>query len=513
MSAVKYKLRQAPSYAREDYATVLDNLRVMEPAEAHAATRVLALNDLFFLGVYVLGRPDANNDFVYERCREVQRSPNGHLDLWSREHFKSTIITMWLTIQDILNDPEITFGIFSHTRPIAKAFLRQIKTEFERNDWLKSLFPDVLWQEPHKESPKWSENEGIVVIRKGNPKEATIEAWGLVDGQPTSKHYGVLLYDDIVTLESVTSPEMISKVTSAWQISTNLGSQGGIRRFAGTRYHFADTYKTIIQQESAMPRVYACTLDGTVHGEPRLLSREAIQQKRKDMGPFNFGAQMLLNPKADDTQGFQEDWLRYYGRVNGDRMVKAILIDPASSKKTGSDYTAAFVVGLGEDENIYVLDGERDRLNLSQRFALLARLHRTWKPRKVGYEKYGKDADIEHFNAEMERNEHRFAITAVGGTMSKPDRIKRLIPYFEQGRIWLPSSMWKTDYEGKRYDFTQCFVEDEYLAFPVCLHDDLLDALARIFDIWPGGLPFPLMGMGRSGTQARTEYDELAGGI
>jgi hypothetical protein len=131
--------------------------------------------------------------WLLDRCKEVQAAPNDRLDLWSREHYKSTIITFGLTIQDILNDPETTIGIFSHTRPIAKGFLRQIKREFEANELLKSLFPDVLWTSPSKEAPKWSEDDGIVVKRKSNPKESTIEAWGLVDGQPTSKHYRTLL--------------------------------------------------------------------------------------------------------------------------------------------------------------------------------------------------------------------------------------------------------------------------------------------------------------------------------
>jgi hypothetical protein len=92
-----------------------------------------------------------------------------------------------------LNDPEITVGIFSHTRPIAKAFLRQIKREFETNEQLKALFPEILYANPAAESPKWSEDEGITVKRSSNPKEATVEAWGLVDGQPTSKHYRLLI--------------------------------------------------------------------------------------------------------------------------------------------------------------------------------------------------------------------------------------------------------------------------------------------------------------------------------
>jgi hypothetical protein len=106
--------------------------------------RQLAQSDLFFLLTHVLGRVDLNRDWYFERCREVQASPNGYLDLWAREHGKSSIITFGLTIQDILNNPEITVGIFSYSRPIAKAFLRQIKTEFETNEMLRSLFMQLL---------------------------------------------------------------------------------------------------------------------------------------------------------------------------------------------------------------------------------------------------------------------------------------------------------------------------------------------------------------------------------
>lgn len=452
--------------------------------------RKRARTDLFFLLTEVLGRKDIDRPWLKARCEEVQASPNGHLDLWAREHYKSTIITFGKSIQDILashgDDPlpewggrEITIGIFSHTRPIAKGFLRQIKQEFESNKRLHALFPDILWEDARK-APKWSEDDGIVVKRRTNPKESTVEAWGIVDGQPTSKHFFVLVYDDLVTRESVTTPEMIAKTTAALELSYNLGSDGGIKRFIGTRYHFNDSYKAVMDRGTASSRIYPATDDGTVDGEPVLLSAETLREKRRDMGPYTFACQMMQNPKADETQGFKDEWLHYYANELGSVSNRYILVDPASGKRKGNDYTAIWVIGLGSDSNYYVLDMVRDRLNLTQRGKLVLELHRKWKPLQVRYERYGMMADIEYIKQLQEVENYRFDITEVGGQTSKADRIKRLIPLFEQGRVYLPQTMHKTNYEGKIEDLINVFVQQEYKSFPVSLHDDMLDALARI---------------------------------
>jgi phage terminase large subunit-like protein len=454
--------------------------------------RQLCRTDLFFLLRFALGRKDIERQWLFDRCREVQAAPNGYLDLWAREHYKSTIITYAKSIQDILashgedplpmwNGREATIGIFSHTRPIAKGFLRQIKYEFERNQLLKDWFPDILWQYPQKSAPKWSEDDGIVVKRKGNPKEATVEAWGVVDGQPIGKHFLVLDYDDIVVPASVTTPDMIQKTTASLELSYALGTEGGVRRFAGTRYHFNDTYRVVLERGTAIPRIYTATDNGQIDGKPVLLAREALAQKRRDMGPYTFSCQMMQNPKADETQGLQEVWLRYYdGTLTGSRMNKYILVDPANGKRKSNDYTSIWVLGAGEDQNLYALDIVRDRLNLTQRCRKVLELHRKWRPLQVRYEHYGMQADIQALQMMQATEEYRFEVIDVGGTeVPKNDRIKRLIPTLEQGKFYLPRTYHYTNYEGEVRDLVKDFLEQEYKAFPVPVHDDMLDCLAR----------------------------------
>jgi hypothetical protein len=54
---------------------------------------------------------------------------------------------------------------------------------------------------------------------------------------------------------------------------------------------------------AAIPRIYPATKDGTVDGVPILLHRDRLVEKRREMGPFVFGAQMMLDPRAVALQG------------------------------------------------------------------------------------------------------------------------------------------------------------------------------------------------------------------
>jgi predicted phage terminase large subunit-like protein len=188
---------------------------------------------------------------------------------------------------------------------------------------------------------------------------------------------------------------------------------------------------------------------------------------------------------------FSRDDLRWYRDPKDIRGNVYMLVDPASTKNKRSDYTALWVVCLSEDQNYYVLDIVRDRLNLAERWKLLVGLHRLWRPIKTLYEKFGKDSDIEHFKGEMERENYRFELEPAASKDAKVNRIAALGPLFEAHRIYLPDRLERVTREtGDVQDMVRLFVDTEYSCWPYSEHDDMLDCLAQIR--WPkAGLVFP----------------------
>lgn len=164
-----------------------------------------------------------------------------------------------------------------------------------------------------------------------------------------------------------------------------------------------------------------------------------------------------------------------------------VFVDGANSKRKDSDYTTMWVVGLGCDQNYYVLDAIHDRLDLDERTKAVIRLHRKWKPIAVFWEQVGCMSDVAHVKYVQNNVEnYRFPVVAVprGARDSKRMRILNLQAPFSQRRIWLPQfgEIMRPGSDGRVHDVIKDFVEDEYLVWPNSRHDDMLDPLADILD-------------------------------
>lgn len=461
--------------------------------------------DLFFLLVYLLHRTHFIRDsrtasWTFARCAEVQDSPDNHLDLWTRATFKSEIITFGLTIQDILNDPEVTFGFFSHNRPMAKDFLELIKREFETNDLLQGLYPEILWKEPKLEcrraSVAWSADDGITVKRKGNPKEATVEAWGLVDGQPTGKRFKKLVYDDVVNRDQI-SPLMITKTNQEFMNSLLLtASDPPVFRYIATFQEIGDTTQHLIDEHFGTLRKRPTLNAG---GVSECLSEETFGWFKKNLAPKVFALQILLDPsksKEEHDIGFHQDWIDWYSEIPPRRMMNVyILVDPAGNKTDSNSRFTLDVVGLCADKKVRWLDGVWDKLDLEDCWQVLFAMVQKWEPLKVGYECYAMQRDIEHYEHRMNEVNYRFNIVKLGGTthLSKDQKIEALIPWFRDRRWLFPrAGLHKRLKSGEPVELVKNFIEREYLLFPYTKLKDGLDCKALITRselgvVWPRG--------------------------
>lgn len=231
---------------------------------------------------------------------------------------------------------------------------------------------------------------------------------------------------------------------------------------------------------------------------PEFMPLEELERRRSVMRSDEWLALYQQSATAESGNFFRVAWLEncWLPRPDdGQGLNKYILVDPATSKKRGSDYTAMWVIGLGADQNVRVLDIVRDKLSLSERADKLFDLHQKWHQAGapvlgVGYEEYALSGDIPYIQERQQRIKYDFAITPLGGHIRKEERIKELEPWFRQGRIKLPRQFWYTPIDGgSAVDLTRLFLE-EYRSFPNAAHDDMLDALARFTDAnfpldWP----------------------------
>lgn len=485
---------------RCDYDAVFGDIANKQIDEV-GAYRWLCLNDLWFLVMFVMKVEGANHPFVVKMCNEVGKT-NGdrELDLWARGHFKSSIITTAWVIQQILKDKEERIGIFSHTRPAAKSLLRRVKLIFEGSELLKACFPDVLYGNPESESPKWSEDDGLIVRREGYYNEGSIEAWGLIEGMPTGKHFTLRVYDDVETKDLVGNPDTIERLKDSFSLSHNLSSMDGRHRVIGTPYSHAGLLQYIRGMKYPdgrlmyKQRIVPITEDGTANGRPVYLSASAFDEMRARAGndvreEYNFNCQQLLNPTPVGVQRFNPGFLKEIEHqfIPKD-CYKFMVIDPAGDSKDGKgDAWAVLTVGVEPkaDEigasNIYIMDACISPMRDSEAIEQIVRMYMNGGlVMQIGIEKVGLSSVEVHVANALSAKGRSISVDAGSLRILRPagrNKVKRIEQSlawpFNNGKIYISKAVSSVYKERLRNEMEQ---------FPYW-HDDGLDALSYLYDM------------------------------
>lgn len=508
INGMKFQARSDCKYKFNPYKIFdrVEKAKKMTAAERKATPLENELNiyrncmqdDLWFFVYFAMKNPLANHPFIVEACKEIQAEDGDSLEVWARDHLKTTIISVGRQCQKVLNDPERRILITSAVRPLALKIQNLIKNLLE-SAFLVSCFPDILWADPQKEAPKWTESPegGLIVKRKGFYKEPTFNSAGLVEGMPTGDHYTDIVCDDIVTQDQQ-SPEIMQKVSDNFDMLENIGTRDRQITVVGTFYRHDDPLVYIMNKtdpETGLKmfklRKKSATIDGSFGGASVFLPERTLAKKRAGKKYF-FYCQQLLDPTPRGQEKLNRDDLITVSKKKlPERLYKFMLIDGAGDtgrrKDRKADAWAMMVVGVEpyRDEmgasRIYILDLLIRELDLVQAQKEAVDMYcRNGRILKLGIEKVGMSTTEIHICSALRARNRILSIERENleilkpGARSKEYRIESALAWpLKNGKVHILDTVPAADAERLKLEM------EKFPAF----HDDGLDGLSYVYDL------------------------------
>lgn len=388
------------------------------------------------------------------------------LVLAPRGHGKSTILTIAYTLYRLLSDHELRALIVSNTAAQASAFLREIRAHLDANPWVLREFGGLKGQ-------PWTEAEISLATRLSQAKEASVTALG-VGGPIISKHYDLVILDDVVDEEAARSRRLRQKLLT-WHYKELLPTlePHGELHVIGTRYHHDDLYGRLISD--GLPHLVDRAIieqDGVERALwPKKFPLALLRKKREAAGPAIFNAQYQNDVTAMMGAVFRPEWIRFVPLPECGRKFQGV--DLAIGSADHHDYFAHVTVGESSPGHYFVLSAFRARLSFEEQFRTVQSLFAAHdRPRSpvvlVGIEANSYQEAL----AQRLRGESSLPVASVVETRDKIARAYRLQGLFETGRVSFP----EVRVRSPREDDLSALIE-ELLSFPDSDHDDLVDAL------------------------------------
>lgn len=432
----------------------------------------------------ILGWPDIYEPLHRKVCNFVQNNVKKKklLILMPRGSFKSSIVTIGFSLWRIAQNPGERIMLANATYPMACQFLSQIKNHLTRNKKFIELFGHLA-----AEADTWREN-CITVSREKSyeKKEPTIWAFG-GDSNVVGSHYSVAILDDMVNDKTITTREQIDKTIAFYRNTLDLvdPNKGGNLEVIviGTTWDYSDLYAWILDEETNIIQDFEILKMPAYTGEwkkgkllfPPRLTWKHLEEKKRQQGSSHFNAQYMLDPVPLEDALFKFQF-KYYDQtdITGLQLNKFVTIDPALSQKKEADYSAMTCIGIDKNNDWYVLDLWRDKVNPKRLLDQIFYWDDKWKPIAVGIETTAFQKTLQFFAyEEMKRRNHHVPLKELVHTdQSKDQRIRGLEPRYETGSV----------FHNKLLAYNDT-LEDELRRFPKGKNDDMIDALASQLEI------------------------------
>ena len=410
-----------------------------------------------------------------EFSRDVTEKKSPRLMLFMPpRHGKSTLASVAFPAWHLGRNPQHEFISCSYSGSLAMGFSRKVRGLL-REEGYKSAFKTRL--DPQSQSAEaWLTTSGGGYVAAG------------VGGGITGKGAHILVIDDPV--KNRDDAESANARSSAWDwytstAYTRLAPGGGVLVIL-TRWHDDDLAGRLLkaaadngEQWEVVNYPARAEVDEAFRKQGEALHRErydedALARIEKAVGPRDWSALYQQNPVADDGEYFTRDMISYYDSddIDHDRMRFYCAWDLAIGKNDRNDYTVGIVVGVDEQDQLFVVDMVRGRFDGFELVEQILDMYEMWKPSIIGIEKGHIEMALGPFLEKRVRERGLYEAyfkDLKTGRRDKEARARAIQGRMQQGMVFLP----------KEEQFTGPLVA-ELLRFPNGVHDDQVDALAWI---------------------------------
>lgn len=455
------------------------------------AERQLGMESTYYLAKYINGYRDLNNRFHVALAGHHDRYiMENQLHLHARKHLKTTITTITGNQRLSLINPDIAICIIANTLGNSTSFLKELKSHYIYNDKFRDLYPEHAVKRKKDEG---TTEQFTTPARKANWKRSCTFECASVDKAIVSRHYDKLHFDDIVDDKNTTTPELRLKTYDNYATSLATASLvNGMpwHMIIGTRWAFDDMYSKLIDDNLLSPSFrilltqaerWKVLPDGRrikQYAFPEKFTPEALKYLRKKMGQYKYSCLFLNDPVPEGTSSLDHNCLVLYnqeerGNVNVNR---TITVDPSSAEDTKDGYPTAITVSeMDEYGHLWIREMHRLFQNPDENIHTFLDLCQIYNVRKAGVEKAGLSKIwIYYLEKAMRERGLRIEIEKLtrDSRVSKDDRIERIAPFLNQGRIHV------------RYNDPELpHLRREMREFPKGHWKDVLDTIADAFEI------------------------------
>ena len=433
------------------------------------ALREQAEASLYVFCTEVLGYLDFYEPLHRPLCEAVQQ-PTKQLLLLPRGHFKSTVVSVSYPLWLLAKYPDTRILIANATLDNPRKWVQEQLQHLRGNPVLRWLYPELV---PQEDVEEFGFVESYTVpSRNASWGEASVEITS-VSNNVVSRHYEVILFDDLVSAENSATKNGLETVEQRYREDQALlqgvseGSAWKVPpphvKVVGTRWHFDDLYGNLIAR--GYPNVVRKAIEDDAPIFPTLFTKETLAERRAEMGSTVFASQMMNDPIDAETAIFKREKATYHDTTNTKGLNVAITVDLAISERTSADESVVMVTGVDGHGKLFVLDFAHGRWLPDKTIEEIHRLYDLWSARMVYFESVGFQKVFKYLLSQDAQQTGRFLpVREVRPDADKFRRIVALQPFHEAGRLLIRRSM--------------TALEDQLYRFPKTRHDDILDALA-----------------------------------